>query len=692
MIRDLPSYAFLIIFSLFNNLDANLVSPQNNSQLNYTHVLFEWNQIPGADSYNLYIATDSLFNDVIRSATVNSLIFIETENINWESNYFWRLHPNFDSPVQSEWSDTFTFSTGQKRSDATAIVYDENTVSPGLTIFGSFYNYYSAMIDVNGKEVWNTGDKNIVYYNSTPALDLLGCYSDNSLENNLPGINFGINSNFIWEEPNEQFLHHDIIKLPNGNYMGIVETSQLGPIPVGTWTSDYQDFGFSANGLSVEFPWVGDKLVEWDKNTKEIVWSWSVFDHFSMDDFDALGGTWLTSSTGFQKYDWTHVNALIFSESESAIYISTRHLSRITKIAYPSGEVIWNMGREMPSGDVTLGNEIGFSFQHGLQRLDNGNIVTFDNGNLSEVFLGTDYPISRALEIEINQNQSSIVWQYSLPENLFGFASGNAQKLDNGNYLITTVGGNGTSIEVSSNGEEVWRGNYNLCEPICAVYRANRIPSLYPIAFSVLTHDLSINMNEGYESGPCIFLPEGNASISFTLKNEGSISDIFSYEFSEEFNWFDNQNGFVELAPGEEQVITFIGETNSSINSSSCQFVVVPSQKPLLAKTVINELYVSELGINSEPSMIPVGAMLKMPFPNPFNSFIHLNVENILESGLSINIFDINGRNISNIPIIVSNTSSFHTTWNAESHPSGLYFLRISNSSNSQLKKILYIK
>ena len=92
--------------------------------------------------------------------------------------------------------------------------------------------------------------------------------------------------------------------------------------------------------------------------------------------------------------------------------------------------------------------------------------IFFDNGNLSEVFLGTDYPISRALEIEINQNQSSIVWQHSLPENLFGFASGNAQKLDNGNYLITTVGGNGNSIEVSSDGEEVWRGNYNLCEPI----------------------------------------------------------------------------------------------------------------------------------------------------------------------------------------------------------------------------------
>ena len=70
--------------------------------------------------------------------------------------------------------------------------------------------------------------------------------------------------------------------------MGIVETSQLGPIPIGNWTSDYIDLGFDANGVTVEFPWVGDKLVEWDKDTKEIVWTWSVFDHFSMDDLTIL--------------------------------------------------------------------------------------------------------------------------------------------------------------------------------------------------------------------------------------------------------------------------------------------------------------------------------------------------------------------------------------------------------------------
>ena len=264
--------------------------------------------------------------------------------------------------------------------------------------------------------------------------------------------------------------------------MGFVEEFNLGPIPLGEWTNIYQSLGYEADGESYEFNWKGNRLVEWDRFTKQEVWSWNPFDFFSFEEFDQYGGTWYYS---FDVHDWMHSNAFYFDTNNNSIYMSHRHLSRITKIAYPSGEVIWNMGREMPSGDVTLGNEIGFSFQHGLQRLDNGNIVTFDNGNLSEVFLGTDYPISRALEIEINQNQSSIVWQYSLPENLFGFASGNAQKLDNGNYLSTTIGGAGTSLEVNQNGDEIWEANYNLQIPDGLVYRAMRIPGIFPIAYSV---------------------------------------------------------------------------------------------------------------------------------------------------------------------------------------------------------------
>ena len=64
--------------------------------------------------------------------------------------------------------------------------------------------------------------------------------------------------------------------------------------------------------------------------------------------------------------------------------------------------------------------------------------------------------------------------------------SGNAQKLDNGNYLATTVGGGGTSLEITPNHEIIWEGKYNLTLPAGAVYRAQRIPGLNPGSFSFI--------------------------------------------------------------------------------------------------------------------------------------------------------------------------------------------------------------
>jgi hypothetical protein len=201
-----------------------------------------------------------------------------------------------------------------------------------------------------------------------------------------------------------------------------------------------------------------------------------------MDDYDS--GLWENFCGVENEYDWTHINAIIFNEAESSLYISIRHLSRIIKIDYPSGNIIWDMGHYMPSGDVDMGHDLGFSWQHSLQILTNGNIVTLDNGNRSEIFLDTDFETSRGIEIGIEENNgeysAEIVWEYSLPANLFGAASGNVQKLENGNYLITTAGGGGTVLEITTEDEIVWQANLNLSLPSGAVYRANRISSLYP--------------------------------------------------------------------------------------------------------------------------------------------------------------------------------------------------------------------
>ena len=130
-------------------------------------------------------------------------------------------------------------------------------------------------------------------------------------QNYFPGIEFNLDGGFIWEEPNDEFLHHDLIKLPNGNYMGIVDTTKFGPIPLGSWTELCPHYGYWADGMTEEIPWVGNKIIEWNSDT-EVVWSWSVFDHFSMDDFDS--GLWENFCGVENEYDWTHINAIVFND------------------------------------------------------------------------------------------------------------------------------------------------------------------------------------------------------------------------------------------------------------------------------------------------------------------------------------------------------------------------------------------
>jgi len=355
--------------------------------------------------------------------------------------------------------------------NVTVSMFDESKYEDGYTIFGTLEGKYSAIIDKNGNEIWNSGAKDIVYYNFSNEGRFLGCQflDDNIYDNYLNSIEFSLCDEIIWKEPSIEFAHHEILTLPWGNYLGIVSNDTIAPLPEG-------NFGalpfFPFQGYTTEFPWRYDKIVEWDKDTKEIIWSWSTMDHYSINDFDST--LWNMTTLNNKIIEWTHLNALYFDKTDSSIYISSRHLSRITKINYPSGEIIWNLGREMPSGDVDFGHELGFSWQHSIDFKD-GNIIFLDNGNKSENFRGTLYRTTRALEISIDESSSppttEIIWQYDLPENLFGMASGNVQKLDNGNYLITTMGDDGTTLEISQTKEIIWSANYDT--PL--IYRAHRV-------------------------------------------------------------------------------------------------------------------------------------------------------------------------------------------------------------------------
>ena len=119
---------------------------------------------------------------------------------------------------------------------------------------------------------------------------------------------------------------------------------------------NYEDY--IENGIG--YDWKGEKIVELDKDTGDIVWEWSAFDYFSLDDFDYLAGHWETAWNNNLQFDWIHFNALAYNDAENALYVSSRHLDRITKIDYSTKDIIWNLDNYTLS--VEGSNEISSHF------------------------------------------------------------------------------------------------------------------------------------------------------------------------------------------------------------------------------------------------------------------------------------------------------------------------------------------
>ena len=90
-------------------------------------------------------------------------------------------------------------------------------------------------------------------------------YPDNT------GTKVNYELDFLWSAPvtdQAAIDIHEIKQIPNGNYMAFVPDLRLGPIPQGDWTFIYQSFGYVADGITNEYPWIGMRIVEWDEDGK----------------------------------------------------------------------------------------------------------------------------------------------------------------------------------------------------------------------------------------------------------------------------------------------------------------------------------------------------------------------------------------------------------------------------------------
>ncbi len=198
-------------------------------------------------------------------------------------------------------------------------------------------------------------------------------------------------------------------------------------------------------------------LQELDQN-RDVVFEWRSEDHFQFTDANQY--TPLTNLN----VDYVHGNS-IERDFDGNILISCRNMDELTKINHQTGAIIWRMGGENNQFTFVNDNNIKhFASQHDLRRLPNGNIMIFNNGNkmTPQISSAKEYALDETNKI------ATLIWFYEHPDvngiKVYGAATGNAQRLPNGNTLIDwglVANGVPNHTEVDYNKNIVWEMSFD---------------------------------------------------------------------------------------------------------------------------------------------------------------------------------------------------------------------------------------
>ena len=685
----------LIAFSCISVIVSQDFYPNNLSFLNTNHIQFRWPQIPNVNSYILTITdeatglSDSLINDNSRISIINGLI--------WGTTYRWQVC-GIDQDDMIYCFDPLHFSISNLPNNfpnnITLLELNEDQYTPGLNLIDFRDIGISAVLDKFGEPIWFSSiEENVKFcvIEMLPNGNMVGTGWEGQFYNSGYEINF--EGDIIFDSPVDG-LHHDFIKTSDGTYMGLFKVFKNLPAPE-------ECFGCSDTIL-----WRGDKIIEFDLDGNNI-WEWNMFDHISIDGYNPYdashyNGTYL---------DWSHTNSIDYDEFEKMIYLSIRNISRIIKIDYQTGDIIWSIGDPDFMLEPDFPEEIYNSRQHNAKIINNGNILFFDNGTQNSPQL------SRCVEVEIDEDAPSAVvaWEYLLPNSMFTSSNAECDRLDNEHTLIST-GTSGDLLELNENDEIVWHLNVKLNTSSVKIMRNERIPNLYPSAYSFKINNLTGTFEEPQIIVDSLYIAE------IVIYNEGWVDDMFSiYYLEEDANEILIDSIFVENRsssfmtinlleiglsspivgirlvsqnnPDQPSNVEFRLECDNEIpNCIGCMDpealnynpdAVIPDRCYLLNSIEYN---INNLDYN----------YLKTIFPNPFNAtttikFDVINSYNI-EYPVSIDVIDISGRVVE---ILIDSSfmqGSYHIEWDAINHSSGIYFVRLTTDKISQTKKIILMK
>ncbi len=267
--------------------------------------------------------------------------------------------------------------------------------------------------------------------------------------------------NVIWRykmwKKNTEIQHHTVYRMPSGTTMILgweVKPRQEG-IDKGRDPSTLPDKPVVQKGVPHVDWWV-DFVREVDQ-AGNTVWEWHAWDHVGTGP-DKLDINYkLPDPVGhtYPNWDWSHLNSIDYIPETDQVVLNSRNFAEIYFINHKTGKIEYRWGNPSAYGQGKApsyydnGDQKMFG-SHCATVLENGNILIFDNG--SERPEGR-----RSAVIEMDPKTGEIVWEFEPKHtsSFFSYRQGAAQRLPNGNTLVTSTHG-GHLFEVTKKGKIVW--------------------------------------------------------------------------------------------------------------------------------------------------------------------------------------------------------------------------------------------
>jgi hypothetical protein len=299
------------------------------------------------------------------------------------------------------------------------------------------------------------------------------------------------NGNVIWSyliSTDSLLQHHDIYPLPNGNILALVWQKK-------TVEQVIQE---GRDSLTVTDHFLNEKIIEIEplgSNSGNIVWEWNLWDHF-IQDYDSTKenfGSVIDHPELFNinhqidivtNPDWLHLNSVFYNPFLDQIIVSSRTNNEIYILDHSTttleaashiggnrgkgGDILYRWGNPEVYNRGNTADRKLFG-QHSASWIpdgstDGGKIMVFNNGtnrpagNYSSVEI-IDPPIDSLGNYSISGSlpflPSSQSWTYAPTTSIFSANISGAQRLSNGNTLIT-YGMFGRFIEIDSLKNYVW--------------------------------------------------------------------------------------------------------------------------------------------------------------------------------------------------------------------------------------------